>query len=121
MLGLDKKYEEYVRKYGEENAEYLWETLNPPHLKEYDQVIFIEIPETGEPGYGAKCRQKALAEGRGYLELKGDISLLARLIHGDWDPEEFIMVEPGEEITGVYDWDEIIRVRSRSERMKEDK
>src|SRR5690554_3877986 len=86
-LGLDKGYEEYVEKYGEENAKYLWETLNPPHLKDHDQVLFIDTPETSELGYGSKCRQKALAEGREYLELKGDISLLTRLIHGDWDHE----------------------------------
>ncbi|HEY8344598.1 MAG TPA: DUF1638 domain-containing protein [Bacillota bacterium] len=120
VLEFDKRYEEYVKKYGEENARYLWETLHPPHLKETDRVIFIDIPETSGPGYGAKCRQKAVAEGREYMELKGDISLLARLIHGDWDPEDFLIVEPGEEITGVYDWDEIIRVRRRSEQKKEE-
>lgn len=112
--GFDKRYEEYVKKYGEENAKYLWETLHQPHLKASDPVIFIDIPETSGLGYGAKCQQKAVAEGREYLELKGDLSLLARLIHGSWDPEDFLIVEPGEKITGVYDWDEIIRVRSRS-------
>jgi len=30
--------------------------------------------------------------------LKGDIGLLRRLVDGDWNPDEFLVAQPGEKI-----------------------
>ncbi|NLW56853.1 MAG: DUF1638 domain-containing protein [Firmicutes bacterium] len=105
-------YEDYVRLYGEENAQYLWETLHLAYLRAGEKVVFIEIPETKHLGYAEKCRRQALEEQREYQELTGSTRLLRMLLYGDWPPEDFQIVEPHQETIGLYDWEEIIGVKT---------
>lgn len=107
LLGLDKSYEDLVEMYGEENAQYLWETLHPNlHSNE---LIYIEIPETAHLGYQKKLEELALEQGKTVRILNGDMRLIRNLIDGAWNEKEFLIVPPGETIKAVYDKDEIIR------------
>ena len=110
FLGLDKSYEDYVALYGEENARYIMETLAPAR-DEADQheTVFIDVPETSFLGYAEVCRKEAEEAGRTFSLLKGDIGLLRRLVLGEWDPEDFLVLKPGEKIVPIYDWKEIVR------------
>ncbi len=102
-----QSFEDYVQRYGRENAEYLWELLHPKEKE--DELIFIRIPETDHPGYAEKCRAAAAAGGKKYVELPGDIRLIKNLVSGHWNNEDFLVVQPGCRTAGVYDWEEIIR------------
>lgn len=102
-----KNFEDYVKRYGKENAEYLWDILHPEEKN--PEVIFIQIPETALPEYAEKCRTAAAAGGRKYIELPGDIRLIKNLVSGNWNNEDFLVVQPYHRTAGVYDWDEIIR------------
>jgi len=112
-LGMDRSYRELVEQYGEENAKYIQQTLqgsagtvtNSPHE---DRVVFIRLPELAHLGYAERCREQAEKDGKKYVELPGDRRLVTRLIHGDWDAEEFLVVEPGRSIGALYDWDRIL-------------
>ena len=42
-LGLDRDYAALVEQYGEENAEYIWETLHPAHNIGKDERIYIDV------------------------------------------------------------------------------
>ncbi len=42
------------------------------------------------------------------MELAGDMRLVRKLVHGEWEPEEFLVVQPGRKIAGVYDWDRVV-------------
>ena len=110
-MGWDKSYDEYVERYGEENAKYIWETLHPrvEPQEEDKKHIFIEIPELRHLGYAEQCRCKAQADGGEFVELDGSIELIEKLIFGEWSKEEFLVVEPDQRIMGVYDMDEIVR------------
>ncbi|MFC1715220.1 DUF1638 domain-containing protein [Candidatus Poribacteria bacterium] len=110
-MGLDKKYDEYVEQYGEENARYIWETLHPKRepQEEDNKHIFIEIPELRHLGYAEQCRCKAQADGEEFVELEGSIELIEKLIFGEWSAEDFLVVEPEQRIMGVYDMDEVVR------------
>ena len=111
FMGLDKTYEEYVRQYGEENARYIWETLHPEQSQAKDNsVIFIDIPETRHLGYAERCRRQAEEDGKEYIQLEGDISLILSLIFGEWNDDDFLVVPPHKRIVGVYDLEEIVRV-----------
>jgi len=113
QLGLRKSYEDYVAEYGEENARYIVETLGASvdHSlsdQEDNRVVFIQVPELAHLGFAERARAEAEATGRKYTELPGDLRLVRKLVHGEWDADEFLVVEPGRKITGVYDWDRII-------------
>jgi hypothetical protein len=112
--GLGDKYEEYVRQYGEENAKYIMESLTASVSHAVDgqadiRWVFIDVPELSHLGFAEKCRAEAEASGRQFVLLPGDMRLVRGLVNGQWDPSEFLVVEPGQKIGAVYDWDEILR------------
>ena len=112
MLGLNKTYEEYVKLYGEENAQYLMETLTPAkNAGKETEIFYIDMPGTAFLGYAEKCRKEAEAEGKTFTCVQGDGRLIRGLIRPEngWNSEDFLVVEPGQKITPVYDWDEVIR------------
>lgn len=111
MLGLDRSFDDYIALYGEENARYIWETLNPQLQlgQKETSVVFIEMPETEHLGWGKRFEERAVADGKKFTCLRGDARLFQNLINGVWDPREFLVVQAGETIEGVYDWDEICR------------
>lgn len=99
---LRSRYEEYVAKYGEDNAQYLIEQEGL-WLQHYNRAALINN------GFGdvEQCRQytRRVAEGHGweYAELEGDNGLLLRLLNGPWDEDDFLVVAPGEETAACYD------------------
>lgn len=114
-LGLNRTYEEYVEMYGEENAEFIMATLNPPELEEKNnRVVFIDVPQLSHLGYAEQCRRLAEAEGKEFVLIRGDIRLFLKLTAGEWDDEDFLVLEPGEPIEPCYDWDRIIRAGERN-------
>ena len=111
-LGADETYRKYVEQYGEENARYLMETLHTaPHQ---DRVVFIDVPEFSHLGYADRCREQAESEGRAFTRLQGSLRLFRALTAGDWNDEEFLIVEPGGTVEPTYDWDQIVRSGRRA-------
>ena len=114
-LGI-KSYEEYVEEYGEENAQYLMETLGG-WVKNYNKMTYIDVSiiQTGgntihfgdSDKYREKTKQKAAECGWEYEEIKGDIRLLEKLLNGDWNRDEFLIVPPDKKIISSYT-DEIV-------------
>jgi hypothetical protein len=99
-----------VEQYGEDNARYIWESMHPAELEaENNKVAFIGIPETAQLGAAARFRDKVVAEGKEYLYVEGSLTLIRRLLNGEWDAEDFLIVEPGRRTAAVYDWQEVIR------------
>jgi hypothetical protein len=109
FLGLDKTYEDYVNLYGKENAEFIIQTLNPALIKEKDnKVIYIETRETRYLGYAEKCKEKAQAENKEFILLKGSSRLIKNLVLGNWNAKEFLIVKPNQNTVGIYDHNKII-------------
>jgi len=111
LLGLDRSHEDFVAQYGEENAKFIMETLTLSRDANTDnKVIYIDVPETSQEEYASLCKQNADTEGREFIRVEGDIRLIRQLVEGSWSDEEFLIVEPGQQIRAVYDWEEILRV-----------
>jgi hypothetical protein len=102
-------YRAYVEQYGEENAQYIWETLHPRRTETQNRAVFIDIPELRSLGWEARFRRQAEGEGRAVVALEGDLAWLRELLHGPWNPERTLTVPPGFLVSGVYDWTEVIR------------
>ena len=103
-------YAAYVEQYGEDNAKYIWETLHPPLPGDaHKKAVFIDLPETAHLGYAQRFRQACDKEGKECVTFDGNIRLVRNLILGEWPPDEFLVVEPGRMIRGVYDFIEVVK------------
>jgi hypothetical protein len=68
-------------------------------MKEYNWATYIDwgLANSNEDKKYTKRCAKFL--GWKYDELKGNPSLMQRLVDGDWSDKEFLIVEPGQKIT----------------------
>ena len=108
-LGLDKTYEEYVKKYGEENARYIMETLGD-WKKNYRKMAYIEMGLATELGYDKKAEADAKGNGWEFEKIQGDWRLLRNFVNGEWN-DDFLVLRPGERIAATNDADVLCACR----------
>ena len=102
QLGLDRTYEQYVEKYGQEHAEMIMQFVGS-WKKHYDRITFIETGVAGDLEYEQVARQEAKDKGWQFDKLTGDLGLLVKMLDGDWPEDEFVVVQPGQKITARND------------------
>jgi len=108
--GLDLSYDELVRKYGEENAKYICERIGDG-LRNYNRFTYIDTGTDPDGRFEEHARRKAEERGWEFERVRGDPSLLERLVNGPWDPEDFLVVKPGSSVRPSYN-DAIMDTRS---------
>ena len=94
----EQTLEEYIEKYGKDNAEYLMEAQQS-WMKEYERATYIDwglANSEDEKNYTKRC---ARTLGWAYDELKGDPALMQNLVDGDWSDAEFLVVKQGQKIS----------------------
>ena len=98
---MNDVYDEYVRKYGQDNADYLMEVMGA-WQKHYQRAAYIEMG-IGD-GSEVEAKAQAEAERRGWVfdRVAGDMVLIRRLVDGDWEGD-FLIVQPGEQVRMTYD------------------
>lgn len=108
QLGMNKTYLEYVEQYGEENAKYLMETMGDL-LKNYDKYSYIDTNVGDFNHYKEMTKQLASEKNWKYEEISGSTILIKKLLNGEWDKEEFLIIPPNKTIKPSYN-DEIVQV-----------
>jgi hypothetical protein len=88
---------EYEEKYGADNAAYLME-MEQNWMKEYNRAVYVDWSLAGGEDEKRFTKQCADYMNWEYDELAGDKSLIQRLVDGQWDSEDFLVVEPGKKI-----------------------
>jgi hypothetical protein len=101
-LGFLQTYEEMVVRYGEDNARYLQEQLGDL-TRHYRQFTFIEMGVEPDTSFEERARQDATKRGWAFEKIQGDLGLLRRLLNGEWEEKEFLIVPPGFRIVAKYD------------------
>ncbi len=96
------RYEEYVAKYGEDNAQFLIEQESL-WLTHYDRAAFIHQHIGDVARYREFTQRVAESHGWQYVELEGDDRLLRRMLNGPWVEEDFLTVGAGEVTVACYD------------------
>lgn len=90
-------YEEYVQKYGKDNADYLMQTMSTWRAH-YDRAAFIDMGDGDSRRFQAIAAEQAAQNGWRFDQLQGDRRLIEQLIHGDWPEADFLIVPPGHRI-----------------------
>lgn len=98
-------YDEYVAKYGVDNADYLMEVMGA-WQSHYQRAVFIDMGVGDGSAVEAETRSEASRRGWTFEHLVGDLILVRRLLAGDWK-EDFVVLEPGQQIAMTYD-DQVI-------------
>ena len=97
-----ERYAEYVRKYGEDNAKFLIEQEQQWYAN-YTRAAFIDMGMGAVDQYRRFTSELARERGWEYVELCGNMSLVERLANGDWDSEDFLVIQPGHSIAESFD------------------
>ena len=98
---INAVYEEYVEKYGEDNADYLMEVMWA-WKDHYKRAVFIDMGVGDGAAVEAEAQGEADRRGWTFERMAGDIVLIRRLLAGDWE-RDFLVLEPGQQITMTYD------------------
>jgi Protein of unknown function (DUF1638) len=95
-------YQEYVQKYGKENADYLMETMGE-WGKHYDRAVYIDTGLEQGVVYEQIAREQAERRNWHFERREGDRRLLHMLLNGEWSEGEFLIVPPNHAIAQAVD------------------
>jgi len=100
--GMDMTYEDMVKKYGEENAQYLYDQLCD-QTKHYRRMTFITMGVEPDGSFRTRAEERAAEKKLSFSTETGDMRLIRLLVNGPWDDREFLTVPPGHRIVVRYD------------------
>jgi len=100
--GLSNSFQELVAKYGEDNAQYLWEFQNS-WVRNYTTACYIKMPLSHRAEVEEHARRQAETHGWELEVVEGSDRLLRALTEGNWNEEDFLVLEPGETVVATHD------------------
>lgn len=109
-LGLSGMYEQWVAKFGEDQAKYLLEEMSRWNTA-YSHGTLIDFDFTKTLKLDEQVRQICQDKGWLFDQIDGDLSLFHRLLDGDWPDSDFLILEPGQKVVATFD-DKIIGASS---------
>lgn len=105
-LGLGVSLQALIDKYGEDNGTYLFTELNK-YQESYHRLVYIETGLEADKRFEIEAKAEADKCNWEYSKLRGDLRLIRMLVNAEWDPKDFLVVQPGERIVARYDADVI--------------
>lgn len=101
-LNLQATYEQWVQKYGEDQAKYLLEEMSRwteayshGSLIDFDFLQHLELPQ--------QVQKICADKGWTYERIPGDLSLFQRTLDGPWEEKDFLVVQPGQKVVATFD------------------
>jgi hypothetical protein len=94
--------EALIARYGEDNGRYLFEQFNG-YQRNYRQLAYIATGLEPDGSFEQRAREEAAHRGWQFETIRGDLRLLERLVAGDWDEADFLVVPPGWHVMATYD------------------
>jgi len=104
----ERTLKEYQAKYGDDNAQYLME-VEQDWIRQYNWATFIDWGLANSDEYKDYTKRCAEFLHWNYDELKGDPALMQKLVDGQWDDGEFLVVRPGQKIKEDLTTDDIVK------------
>lgn len=104
-----KALEIYIEKYGKDNAEYLMK-MEQGWINKYSNAAYVDLGFYDTEDYKHFTQECAKYLGWNCDVLAGDPKLIINFLEGNWDSEDFLIVEPGQVVVASHD-DRIITVK----------
>ena len=99
---------DYIGRYGEDNAEFLME-MEQSWMKEYKNAGFISWDCFNNNDYYRDFTKNSADFFKwGFIEIDGSYSLMERIINGEFNGDEVLVVPPDSSISPAYD-DSVIK------------
>ncbi len=98
---LPQSYEDLVARYGEDNAQFLYEELC--NMRHYAGLTYIDMGVGPDDRFQQQSEAEAAERGWQYEKLSGDMRLLQGLLDGPWDDDRYLVVPPGKRIAASFD------------------
>ena len=98
---LNNTYDEYVRKYGEDNAKYLMETLSG-WQQHYTRAVLFETEFGVNEDIRKNAREQANKNGWELQSIQANFQLIKKQVFGEWDGD-FLVVPPQHKIQMTAD------------------
>lgn len=105
-----RTFQELAEKYGEDNARYLVDVMGSWEVN-YTDGALIQFPFDGHLGLEEKVREICKGKGWRFSTIPGDLALIRRLLDGEWDGEDFLVLAPGEAVKATYGGNILERTR----------
>ena len=71
--------------------------------RNYSQLTFIEMGVEPDGRFELETRAEAAELGWAFEKVRGDMSLVERLVGAQWDAGDFLVLEPGQRVAPSYD------------------
>lgn len=101
-LNLQATYQQWVQKYGEDQAKYLLEEISRwteayshGSLIDFDFLKHLDLPQ--------QVRKICADKGWTYDQIPGDLSLFQRMLDGPWPEQDFLVLKPGQKVVATFD------------------
>jgi hypothetical protein len=94
--------EELIARYGEDDGRYLFEQFNG-YQRNYRRLAYIATGLEPDGSFEQQAREEAAHRGWQFETVHGDLCLFERLVAGDWDDDDFLVVPPGWRVKPTYD------------------
>lgn len=100
---LDRLYRQYMEQYEDEDTVLYLMEMEKEMLRNYKHAVYITSTSRQDEAGREQVKRQALEKQWDYIEMEGSNRLLRKMLDGEWDPEEFLIVPPGFEIAASMD------------------
>ncbi len=105
---LRRKRQEYMDRYEDEDTVDYLMGIEADLLRNYKRMAHISWPNIPDDESMNSAKETATRKGWRFDQYPGGDRLLRKLLWGEWDAEEFLVVPPGQRIAPSYD-DRVIK------------
>ena len=100
--GFGQSLQELIDKYGEDNGRYLYEQMSTYH-SHYTGLTYIRTGLERDDRWERQARDEASRRGWDFQIFNGNLGIFERLLSGEWDDREFLVVPPGCKVEPRHD------------------